>query len=800
MKLSEQIPLSSRHSVGPAVLNGRALRCSETRYRRLFEAARDGILLVDPATRKITDSNPFMSELLGYTREELSGKELWEIGLMKDEQASQSTFRELQSTFYVRYENLPLQSKTGQCHEVEFVSNIYDEDGVNVIQCNIRDITEHKKKEEVLRLREGALDEVSQGVFISDENRLGIYVNAAFTAMTGYEQEEILGKKCSLLQGVDTDPATVDRMRKALNAALPFEGEILNYRKDGTPFWNELSIAPIRGDKGGPVRFIGIQRDVTERKQAGEIISQRTAFFEAQANSSLDGIFVMDADGKKILQNRRIAELWKIPAEIAEDPDERRQFDWATSRTLYPVQFAEKVAWLSSNADETSRDEIELVDGTILDRYTAPVRDHEGVHYGRIWTFRDVTEARMREKKLAAALRRETGLVREARAGARAKSEFLASMSHEIRTPMNAILGFTELLVQKPNLTADSQEILEIISSSGEGLLRILNDVLDYSQLEAKGLKIEKSAFCPRDVVKDVHTLLGKAAMGKGLEFTLTADDRVPDLLWNDAGRLRQVLINLVGNAIKFTEKGSVQIGVRLSAHGDDGCSGDVEFFVCDTGMGIPTAQHEEIFEAFHQLDSRIARLHGGLGLGLAISKNLAGLMGGTITVRNREPAGSEFIFSLPQTAPAVPVAEPPEEELNNTFATKHPLRVLIVEDDRVNQKLMGMMLRNLGYDTLLASDGVEGVEMYRSERPNCVLMDLQMPNKNGFDATSEIRALEHANASGHPSFICAVTANVVIEDKKRCFDLGMNAFLNKPIKRAILAKTLMQASTALAD
>ena len=285
--------------------------------------------------------------------------------------ACKAAFKELQAKGYIRYDDLPLKTRDGRQIDVEFVSNIYDEDGVNVIQCNIRDITEHKKKEEVLRLREGALDEVSQGVFISDENRLGIYVNAAFTAMTGYEQEEILGKKCSLLQGVDTDPATVDRMRKALNAALPFEGEILNYRKDGTPFWNELSIAPIRGDKGGPVRFIGIQRDVTERKQAGEIISQRTAFFEAQANSSLDGIFVMDADGKKILQNRRIAELWKIPAEIAEDPDERRQFDWATSRTLDPVQFAEKVAWLSSNADETSRDEIELVDGTILDRYTA---------------------------------------------------------------------------------------------------------------------------------------------------------------------------------------------------------------------------------------------------------------------------------------------------------------------------------------------------------------------------------------------------------------------------------------------
>ena len=1045
--------VSNGHTVPAASLEGKidegrsqpVVRASEIRYRRLFEAARDGILLLDPDTRKITDANPFMTELLSYPHEELLGKELWEIGLLKDEEASQSAFRELQQNQFVRYENLPLKSKTGKCREVEFVSNVYEEDGREVVQCNIRDIserkavedemkvsearhrstldsmlegcqiigkdwrylylnkaaatqnrrpndellgrkmtevwpgmkacaifallqqgmterialhreeefvypdgskawfdvrcqpvpegifvlsidiTERKQKSEALRLRERALGEVSQGVLISDENRLAIYINAGFTGMTGYEEKDMLGRSCAILQGQGTNPATVTRMRTALDAALPFEGEILNYHKDGTPFWNELSIAPIRGEHGEPVRFIGIQRDITARKEAEKSLREknartriagrithtggwaieipsralfwadelfhilefplgntptleegltlyaeewrdifttaletciskgtafdleveiftakkrkiwvrvcgeaerradgsvarvqgafqditdrktafdqllrRTAFFEAQANSALDGIMVVDGEGRKVLQNHRMVELWQIPRPFAEDTDDRRQFAWVTGQCKSPQHFVEKVAWLSTHPDEISRDEIELVNGKILDRYSAPARGKDGAYYGRIWTFRDVTAERLREAGLAKVLAREQGLVREAQAGSLVKSEFLAAMSHEIRTPMNSILGFSELLAQTPDLPAGCRDYVQTITSSGEALLRILNDILDYSRLEANGLKIEKAGFFPREVLQDIHTLLAPNAREKGLAYHLSVDEKAPPRLLNDAGRLRQVLLNLASNAIKFTEKGSVVLGLRASIETAKGQPVSLVFSVRDSGPGIPANKLNEIFSPFKQLDSSISRRYGGSGLGLSISQNLVKLMGGTLTVESQPGIGSEFRVTLPVTAPdesAAALATAPEDVLDETFAVRHPLRLMLVEDDLVNSKLMLIMLRKLGYVTLVARDGIEAVETYRRDHPDCILMDLQMPRKNGFEATTEIREIERSTAPGPQVFISALTANIVAEDQQRCFDLGMDAFLNKPIKRTLLAKVLAQAA-----
>ncbi len=650
---------------------------------------------------------------------------------------------------------------------------------------------------ETLVLREEALFEVSQGVLICDENRLAIYANEGFTRLTGYEQSDILGGNCSILQGPETDPGTILKMRAALNAGKPFECEILNYRKDGTVFWNDLTLSVIRNESGGPIRFVGIQRDVTERKRVEEALQWKTAFFEAQVDCALDGILVVGCDGKKILQNHRLIELWKIPPHISEEEDGDEQVRFVTEQTKNPRRFLERVEYLSSHPDEVSRDEIELLDGTMLDRYSAPVRDKAGKYFGRIWTFRDVTAEREREKRLSEALLREKELVCEARAGERAKGEFLAVMSHEIRTPMNGILGFSEMLAGIPNLSAEGRDYAKIISTCSEALLHILDDILNFSQMEAGGLKIEMALLSPCEILRDIHHILSPKAREKHLEFQLAVDEGVAGSLWNDTGRLRQVLLNIVGNAIKFTSSGSITLGLRAARQASKTGEPCVEIFVQDTGSGIPKDELDHIFEAFAQADSSISRRFGGTGLGLSISRNLVQLMGGTLTVTSEMGEGSEFIITLPLGLPAgidPVVPDSTGRTLDASFAKNHPLTILVVEDDPVNLKLTGLTLLKLGYETLSATNGAEAVEIFRRERPDFIFMDLQMPQKDGIQATIEIRALESSRPSLDRSYIAALTANISGEARLHCFKVGMDSYLNKPLKPSQFAEVLQQA------
>jgi PAS domain S-box-containing protein len=657
---------------------------------------------------------------------------------------------------------------------------------------------ERRAAVEALRLRELALGEVSQGVLICDADHSIIYANESFTAITGHPREEILGSSCdALLRGPETDPETSRQILAALDAGQAFEGEILHYRKDGTPFWNDFSLAPIRDPDGGPVRFISIHRDVTERKNFETALQWRTALFEAMTDSSPDGILVVERHGGHFFQNERMAEIWGIPPDILRSAKLTPELQFLARRATNPNALADKFAHLHFHPETTSRQEIELVTGAILDCFTAPIRGKAGEYYGRIWVFRDVTEERRREKQLATALEREKQLAIEAQSGNRAKSEFLAVMSHEIRTPMNSILGFSELLASSPALPNECREHVRTIISSGEALLRILNDVLDFSRLEAGDLRIEKVLFSAHEVLQDIHTLLSPQARHKRLDFHLSIEEDAPKNLRNDAGRLRQILLNLVGNAIKFTEVGSITLGIRDG--GGNGLNGGsfVEFYIQDTGLGVPESELDNIFDPFVQADSSISRRFGGAGLGLSIARRLVELMGGRLTVASQAGSGSLFVVNLPAEPGAgelFTARSPSESKLDESFASEHPLSILLVEDDAVNLKLMRMMLRKLGYEPLVAHDGDEAVEIYSSERPDCILMDLQMPRKDGLQATQEIRTLERAASSDDHIFISALTANIVAENRQQCFDVGMDAYLNKPIKCALLARTLEQA------
>ena len=382
------------------------LRASELSYRRLFEATQDGILILDVNTGRINDANPFLFKLLGFSHEEMIGKTVGELSPFKDIESNQAMLERLQLHGYVRYEDLPLETKDGRHIAVEFVSNVYQAGEKKVIQCNIRDITERKRAEQRLTLLDTCVSNLNNTILVTEANPGDepgpiAFVNEAFERLTGYTSAEALGRSPRFMEGEKTDPTVLAEIHQALLQQLPIRRKIINYRKDGTEFWLDVDIVPIFDALGKCTHFSAIERNITEEKKNEEQLLWRTAFFEAQVNSALDGILVVDSEGKTILQNQRMVELWNIPQQFADEEDDRRRLEWVTNQVKNPAQFAERVAWLNAHPDEITQDELELTNGKFFDRYSAPVRGKDGKDYGRIWAFRDITDRKQAEEQIA---------------------------------------------------------------------------------------------------------------------------------------------------------------------------------------------------------------------------------------------------------------------------------------------------------------------------------------------------------------------------------------------------------------
>jgi PAS domain S-box-containing protein len=382
-----------------------AILASEIHYRRLFETAQDGILILDGESGQVVDANPFMKDLLGYSQEEFLGRKLWEIGPFQGSAASKITFAELQCADRVRYEGLSLETKDGQQVEVEFISNAFLVDERRLIQCNIRDIRERRRAEQRATLLNTCISNLNDIVIVLETDLAGaeepriVFANAAFERLMGYSFAEAFGQRWGVLEGIKSDPRILKEIRLALQMNQPIRRQIICYAKDGTEHWLDIDIMPIFDGAGQCTHFAVIERDVTKEKKSEEQLLWKTAFFEAQVNSSLDGILVVDGEGKKILQNQQMDDLWKIPAEYVTDMDDQRRLDWVASQIKNPQQFREGVAHLYAHPDQVSRDELDLADGRSFDRYSAPVRGTDAKVYGRIWAFRDVTERKRHEAR-----------------------------------------------------------------------------------------------------------------------------------------------------------------------------------------------------------------------------------------------------------------------------------------------------------------------------------------------------------------------------------------------------------------
>lgn len=371
----------------------------------------------------------------------------------------------------------------------------------------------------------------------------------------------------------------------------------------------------------------------------------------------------------------------------------------------------------------------------------------------------------------------------EALAADRAKSEFLANVSHEIRTPMNGVIGLAELLA-RTSLTPEQQTHLKTIQVSGRSLLTLLNDVLDFSRLDSRNLTVEQRPFAVRSVLEECLEIMAPLARGKGLTLSSTfVEGTVPAVL-GDQHRTRQVLLNLLSNAIKFTPEGRVDVALSSQPLSDGRI--EVRFSVTDTGLGISSDDVGRLFVAFQQLDGSSSRQHGGTGLGLAISKRLTELMGGTIAVETAPGRGSTFHFTIVGEPAALALPQPSEPSTQTAASIRKSLRILLAEDEAINQIVVLDMLEQLGYQPDAVSGGAEALEALNRASYDVVLMDVQMPGLDGLEVTRRIRG-----ANGAQPHIIALTAHALSGDRERCLAAGMNDYLSKPVRLSDLQDAL---------
>ncbi len=497
-------------------------------------------------------------------------------------------------------------------------------------------------------------------------------------------------------------------------------------------------------------------------------------------------LFLTDFEGDIFDINSRCEDLFGY----TKDEFIGKNFSFLRDKALTEEEDQEGVKAMLENKFWNSEFEMRHKDGSLFIGYVSVgwIKKFEREYL--IYRVKDVTLEKERENELIEARDRAEEAVKM-------KSQFLATMSHEIRTPMNGVIGMTALLA-RTKLNEQQSNFVDTIKKSGENLLVIINDILDFSKIESGKIELDTHAFDLKEMLVDILDLLGPIAKSKSLDIALKVSPNVPDTVVTDSTRLKQVLINLLNNAIKFTPKGNVR--VTVDAKTDQTGRSTLEFAVIDTGIGIPQDKMDTLFDSFTQVDSSTTREYGGTGLGLSICKELVELMGGEIVVSSNGAEGSTFEFNVEyqEAGDELKKVVNSQELLDARLASVNlgARKILIAEDNLVNQQVALMMLKGFGGSADVAGNGAEAVAKCADQEYDLILMDIQMPEMDGIEATEH---LNHAMGDKRP-YIIALTANAMQSDKERCLSAGMNGFLSKPIILNDFKQALIDAFTEKVD
>jgi PAS domain S-box-containing protein len=760
------------------------LRASEIRYRRLFESAKDGILILDAETGKIVDVNPFLINLLGFSKESFIEKEIWEIGFFKDIAANKDKFLELQEREYVRYDNLPLETVGGRKINVEFVSNVYLENNRKIIQCNIRDITDRKKKEDALasseNLRHTLLQTVPDLIWFKDNEGIYVSCNTMFERFFGAKEAEIIGK---------TDYDFVDRNladyflendRKAMSTEKPsINEEWITFADDGHRAYLETIKAPMYGTHKELIGVLGIGRDITKRKIAQNALLESEIKYRSFFENNIDAIFLTSSDGKTLSVNQAACNMFGYSS------DELIELGRAGVEDINDPRLSILMNERAQNGKVKGEATFVHKDGTHFpaEISSSLFKNSEGIERASL-IIHDISDRKHAEKELILAKEK-------AEKSDHLKSAFLANMSHEIRTPMNGILGFTELL-KEPQLSGEEQmEYINVIEKSGARMLNLINDIISISKVESGQVEISYSIININELIESICTFFGPETQNKSLKLSFTSSLPIQEAnIKTDKEKVSVILTNLIKNAIKFTSAGSIEVGY-------DRKGSFLEFFVKDSGIGVPSEQQEIIFERFRQGSESLIRNYEGAGLGLSISKGYTEILGGKIRFENNVDIfgaknGSIFYFTIPYNLVNDDIIDK-NEIISGAEKEKQAtnLKILIVEDDIISDLLISILIKRISKNIMKAGSGAEAIEICRKNPDiDLILMDIKMPEIDGYEATRQIRKFNKKVV------IIAQTAYSLSGDREKALDAGCNEYISKPINVSVLNNLIKKLFT----
>ncbi len=798
------------------------LRQSEARYRELVDNVHTIILKLDLAGRVIF-FNQYAQHFFGYSEDEILGKHI--VGHIVPE--IETTGRDLRKTI----SDILLHTERYRTHENEIITKdgtrkwvawtnkiIEDEAGkpVGVLSTGA-DITERKQAEEMLRLEkefsERILYTVVDTIFVFDPGTdRAIRWNRAFNEISGYTDQEIESKKApdDWYRQEDVEKAQIESRKLLRGQKSVVEMSLIT--KTGKLIPTEYTASMTYDAEGNPQYIIAVGRDITERKQAEAALRAAERLFSYYVDSIDAFVYIKDTQSNYTFINKKAKELFNIRRE---DLKKRpyTDFDFFEVQMAQTLRENDRQVMESGQPvefEETGRPEGKQNRqlGAGYRYYLAlkfPLKDEQGNVIGICGFSYEITERKRMEQAL-----RQAKLAAET--ANRAKSVFLANMSHELRTPLNAILGFSQLMARDPDLTTRQQENLAIISRSGAHLLELINDVLDMSAIEAGRVTLQATCFDLPHLLAGLVEMFRLRAEGKGLTLVFDPAPDLPQYIRTDESKLRQVLINLLGNAVKFTHRGSITLHVRCidepPTTGDqppaveaqpafvacpEGSPSSLVFTIEDTGPGIAPDELETVFDPFVQTAGG-QQSEKGTGLGLSISREFVRLMGGDLTVSSILGQGSTFRFDIK--------IEPVDQSEIQTIQAKSGIparrvvglapgqpvyRLLVAEDQVASRKLLVELLSPLGFEIQTASTGQEAVEIWAGWEPHLILMDMRMPVVDGHEATRRIKA----TARGQSTVIIALTASALAENRASFMASGCDDFISKPFPEAELFEKL---------